>query len=88
MDNNFQGKVVVITGASSGLGEGTARLLSERGADVVLGARRANPDRPQHVIADRRRLLIESRMVGDRRYPSAWQWIHHLPGRGATHVLR
>ena len=34
------GKVVVITGASSGLGEATARHLSARGAVVVLGARR------------------------------------------------
>ena len=34
------GKVVVITGASSGLGEATARLLSAQGAAVVLGARR------------------------------------------------
>jgi NADP-dependent 3-hydroxy acid dehydrogenase YdfG len=33
-------KVVVITGASSGLGEATARLLSAQGASVVLGARR------------------------------------------------
>lgn len=41
MSNNIEGKVVVITGASSGLGEATARLLSARGAAVVLGARRA-----------------------------------------------
>jgi len=33
-------KVVVITGASSGLGEATARLLASQGASVVLGARR------------------------------------------------
>lgn len=33
-------KVVVITGASSGLGEATARLLAAHGARVVLGARR------------------------------------------------
>ncbi len=40
MSTNIQGKVVVITGASSGLGEATARHLSAEGATVVLGARR------------------------------------------------
>ncbi len=40
MLNNIEGKIVVITGASSGLGEATARHLSELGAVVVLGARR------------------------------------------------
>jgi NADP-dependent 3-hydroxy acid dehydrogenase YdfG len=40
MSNNIEGKVVVITGASSGLGEATARLLCAQGASVVLGARR------------------------------------------------
>jgi len=40
MSNNIKGKVVVITGASSGLGEAAARLLSAEGAIVVLGARR------------------------------------------------
>ena len=38
---NISGKIVVITGASSGLGEATARYLADRGATVVLGARRA-----------------------------------------------
>jgi NADP-dependent 3-hydroxy acid dehydrogenase YdfG len=38
---NIAGKIVVITGASSGLGEATARFLSAQGASVVLGARRA-----------------------------------------------
>jgi len=37
--NNIEGKVVAITGASSGLGEAAARLLSAQGATVVLGAR-------------------------------------------------
>jgi NADP-dependent 3-hydroxy acid dehydrogenase YdfG len=40
--NNIEGKVVVITGASSGLGEATARYLSTQGALVVLGARRVD----------------------------------------------
>ena len=40
MSLNVEGKVVVITGASSGLGEATAKILSAQGATVVLGARR------------------------------------------------
>nr|WP_246676006.1 MULTISPECIES: SDR family NAD(P)-dependent oxidoreductase [unclassified Mesorhizobium] len=31
-------KVVILTGASSGIGEATARLLASQGAKVVLGA--------------------------------------------------
>jgi NADP-dependent 3-hydroxy acid dehydrogenase YdfG len=42
MNNNIQGRVVVITGASSGLGEATARHLSTQGASVALGARRVD----------------------------------------------
>lgn len=37
---NIQDKVILITGASSGIGEATARLLADRGAKVLLGARR------------------------------------------------
>lgn len=40
--NNVKDKVVVITGASSGIGEETVRLLSENGAKLVLGARRVD----------------------------------------------
>ena len=39
-NDNIAGKVIVITGASSGLGEAAARYLSAHGASVVLGARR------------------------------------------------
>ncbi|RKG62633.1 SDR family oxidoreductase [Corallococcus sp. AB011P] len=42
MTTDIQGKVVAITGASSGIGEATARLLASQGAKVVLGARRTD----------------------------------------------
>lgn len=38
--DNIKDKVVIITGASSGIGEATAKLLAEKGARVVLAARR------------------------------------------------
>jgi NADP-dependent 3-hydroxy acid dehydrogenase YdfG len=47
--SGIQGKVVAITGASSGIGEATALLIAGRGAKVVLGARRA--DRLQALAA-------------------------------------
>ena len=37
---NIEGKVIAITGASSGIGQAAALLLAQRGAKVVLGARR------------------------------------------------
>ncbi len=40
MKSGIEGKVVAITGASSGIGETTARHLAALGAMVVLGARR------------------------------------------------
>jgi NADP-dependent 3-hydroxy acid dehydrogenase YdfG len=40
--SNITGKVVVITRASSGNAESTAKLLAEHGAKVVLGTRRSN----------------------------------------------
>jgi NADP-dependent 3-hydroxy acid dehydrogenase YdfG len=37
---NVENKVAIVTGASSGIGEATAKLLAKNGAKVVLGARR------------------------------------------------
>ena len=42
MDQHHIGKTVVVTGASSGIGEGTARRFTAEGANVVLAARRKN----------------------------------------------
>jgi NADP-dependent 3-hydroxy acid dehydrogenase YdfG len=46
----IQGKVVAITGASSGIGEATARHLASLGAIVVLGARRT--ERLDRLVAE------------------------------------
>src|SRR4051812_4781435 len=74
--SGVEGKVVAITGASSGIGEATALLLAERGAKVVLGAR--GLDRLQ-AFADR---IVASggeafyvQMLGDARtYPRLPDW--------------
>lgn len=39
---NVENKVIIITGASSGIGEATAKVLAANGAKVVLSARREN----------------------------------------------
>jgi len=46
---SIQGKIVAITGASSGIGEATARELAKRGATIVVGARRT--DRLEKLVA-------------------------------------
>ena len=53
---NIKDKVVVITGASSGLGEATARALAKNGAKLVLGARRI----------DRLKALSSELSLGDK----------------------
>lgn len=66
--SNISEKVVVITGASSGIGEATARMLAKNGAMVVLGARRterlealASEIRSEGGLADYRELDVTKR---------------------------
>lgn len=54
MAHGIVGKVVVITGGSSGLGEATAKHLAEKGAIVAIAARRQ--DRLDRIVADITRL--------------------------------
>ena len=42
MSGPLEGRVAAVTGASSGIGEATARALSAAGASVALGARRTD----------------------------------------------
>lgn len=48
--SNIHNKVVLITGASSGIGEAAARLIAAKGAHVVLGARRT--DRLEKLVGE------------------------------------
>jgi NADP-dependent 3-hydroxy acid dehydrogenase YdfG len=87
-------KVVVITGASSGIGAATAQLLAARGASVVLVARRADAlqaaaarcgDRALAVVADVTRRDDVRRVVSDAigRFGRIDAWINNA-GQGIT----
>lgn len=61
MSNGIENKVIIISGASSGIGEATARRLAKEGARLVVGARRE----------DRLKQLAESLPGADVSYQRA-----------------
>jgi len=69
--NDLEGKVVLVTGASSGIGRATAVLAAERGASVVLAARRAKEMEAAVSAAPADRKLVVAADVTSERDRSA-----------------
>ena len=61
--DGIKDKVVIITGASSGLGEATAKRLAKGGARLVLGARREDATAPACVETAAKLILRRLRLV-------------------------
>jgi len=89
-------KVILITGASGGIGAAAAELLAARGASVVLVARRADAlravaarcgDRSLVVVADVTRRADVKRVVDEalRRFGRIDVWINNA-GQGITRM--
>lgn len=94
MADALAGKVVVITGASSGIGAALARLLGGRGARLALGARRepelqavaaASGPRTLAVVTDVRRRADVDRLRDEalRAFGRVDVWVNNA-GRGIT----
>jgi 3-oxoacyl-[acyl-carrier protein] reductase len=80
--SSLEGKVAVVTGASSGIGAATARLLAQQGADVIVHARQSRA-KLEAVAAELHRLGVQSLALladlaetaeHERLLDDAWQW--------------
>lgn len=76
-NQSLANRVVLITGASSGIGEATARLLAGHGAKVVLGARRT--DRLREIVSQIRERggVAEYQTVDVANRGSVQQFVEH-----------
>jgi NAD(P)-dependent dehydrogenase (short-subunit alcohol dehydrogenase family) len=65
--NDFEGKTVVVTGASSGIGKATALIAARRGASVVMAARRAEEmEAAGKAIPPDRKLVVGADLTKER----------------------
>jgi len=68
--NRFEGKVVIVTGAGSGIGAATARRFLREGASVVVNGRREYKLHETITGFDAARVLVHSGDVSDEAYVS------------------
>lgn len=83
--NRIKGKLILVTGASSGIGEATARAFASYGADLILCARRQ--DRIQALgreLEEKHRIQVRTRVMDVRDQPQVEAFVQELKADDAV----